>query len=429
MEQTSSKNDFTLEIESLAYGPYGIGRIDHQVIMVPATVPGDKISARLTDSKGNYAFGEMVRLLQPSPLRQTPPCPYVNDCGGCPWQQVQYQAQLKAKEQSIADALRRIGKLDGFELRPIIASPREYHYRRRIRLQCDKAKRIGFFRAFSHDLAEVDGCLIADGPLNKVIYPLRTWINELHTTIQHVEIVTGDETNEVVAAGRIAGEFIARDDSACERLIDQANGINGLILHGDNWRKEWGHTAVSIRSDDEICLKVEGDVFTQVNAEGNRTLLRELLAAGGFKKSDQLLELYSGAGNFTLSLAKRAQKVVAVESHRQSIDSGKRSAQLNGIHNIRWICAHVPAAVKQLAKQRERFSKIILDPPRAGAKGIDRSLASLAAEKILYVSCNPATLARDLAALARHGYKLSFVQPIDLFPQTFHVESLAVMIR
>jgi len=428
MEQTSSKTDFTLEIESLAYGPYGIGRLENQVIMVPATVPRDKISARLTHAKGNYAFGEIVRLLQPSPLRQTPPCPYVNDCGGCPWQQVQYAAQLKAKEQSVADALRRIGKLDGFELRPIIASPREYHYRRRIRLQCDKAKRIGFFRAFSHDLVEVDGCLIADGRLNKVIAPLRTWINELDTRVEHVEIVTGDEPNEVVAAGKITGEFIARDDSACERLIE-GSGINGLILYAENWRKEWGRTAVSMRSDDGICLKVEGDVFTQINAEGNRKLLRELLAAGGFEKSDHLLELYSGAGNFTLSLAKRAQKVVAVESYRQSIDSGKRSAQLNGIANIRWICAHVPAAVKQLTMQRERFSKIILDPPRAGAKGIDRNLAALGAEKILYVSCNPTTLARDLAALARHGYKLTSVQPIDLFPHTFHVETLAVMIR
>jgi 23S rRNA (uracil1939-C5)-methyltransferase len=177
MEQTSSKNDFSLEIESLAYGPHGIGRLDNQVIMVPATVPGDKISARLTHAKGNYAFGEIIRLLQPSPLRQTPPCPYINDCGGCPWQQVQYEAQLKAKEQSVADALRRIGKLDGFELRPIIASPREYHYRRRIRLQCDKAKRIGFFRAFSHDLVEVEGCLIADGRLNKVRYDGRACRN------------------------------------------------------------------------------------------------------------------------------------------------------------------------------------------------------------------------------------------------------------
>jgi 23S rRNA (uracil1939-C5)-methyltransferase len=429
MAQTNAKNDFTLEIESLAYGPYGIGRIDHQVIMVPATVPGDTISARVADAKGNYAVGAMVRLLQPSPLRQTPPCPYVNDCGGCPWQQVQYPAQLKAKEQSVADALRRIGKLDGFELRPIIASLHEYHYRRRVRLQCDTAKRMGFYRAFSHDLVEIDRCLIADNGLNKVLHPLRSWMNELETAVEHVEIVSGDDPDEIVAAGKAAGEFIQRDRSACERLLNQANGINGLILYGNNWRKEWGQTTVSIRNDDGICLKVGGDVFTQVNAEGNRLLLKELLAAGGFENNDRLLELYSGAGNFTLSLAKRAHNVVAVESYRQSIDSGKRSAQFNGIENIRWICAHVPVAVKRLAKQRENFSKIILDPPRAGAKGIDRDLASFDAERILYVSCNPATLARDLAALARHGYKLTLVQPIDLFPHTFHVESLAVMAR
>ncbi len=429
MKQTNAKTEFTLEIDSLAYGPYGIGRIDHQVLMVPATVPGDTISARVTDSKENYAFGEMVRLLKSSPLRQTPPCPYVSDCGGCPWQQVQYEAQLKAKEQSVADALRRIGKLDGFELRPILASPREYHYRRRIRLQCDKAKRIGFYRAFSHDLVEIGDCLIADRALNKVIHPLRNWINELDTQVEHVELVTGDDSNEIVAVGKIAGDYIPRDDSACERLIDQPDSISGVILHGENWRKAWGHTLVSVRSDDGICLKGDGDVFIQVNAEGNRELLRELLAAGGFEKNDRLLELYSGAGNFTLSLAKRAQQVVAVEGYRRSIDSGKRSAQFNDIANIRWICAHVPAAVRQLARERERFSKIILDPPRAGAKGIERNLASFSAQKILYVSCNPATLARDLSALAHHGYKLTFVQPIDLFPHTFHVETLAVMIR
>ena len=429
MKQPNAKTESTLEIQSLAYGPYGIGRINHRVIMVPATVPGDIIRVRVIDPKENYAVGENLRLLQSSPWRQTPPCPYVNNCGGCPWQQVRYEAQLKAKEQSVADALRRIGKLDGFELRPIIASPDEYHYRRRIRLQCDKTKRLGFFRAFSHDLVEIDGCLIADSALNNVLHPLRSWIRELDTAVEHVEILSGDDAGEIVAVGKASGEFMTRDDSACERFLNQATGINGLILHGDHWRRAWGQTTVSIRNDDGICLKVEGDVFMQVNAEGNRNLLKELLAAGGFKENDRLLELYSGAGNFTLSLAKRARNVVAVEGYRQSIDSGKRSAQFNGIQNIRWICAHVPAAVERLANARERFSKIILDPPRAGAKGIERDLASFNAKTILYVSCNPATLARDLAALARHGYKLTFVQPIDLFPHTFHVEALAVMIR
>ena len=429
MKQINAKNEFTLEIQSLAYGPYGIGRVANQVLMVPATVPGDRIDARVKERKGNYAVGEMLRLLAPSPLRQTPPCPYVPDCGGCSWQQVRYESQLKAKEQSVADALKRIGKLENFELRPIIASPREYRYRRRIRFQCDKARKMGFYRAFSHDLVVIDDCLIADSVLNTVIDPLRQWLNQLDTTIEHVEIVSGDDPQEIVAVGKVAGELLPRDDSVCERLIDKASGIDGLVLHGDAGRKAWGATAVSIRSDDGICLKVEADVFTQVNAEGNQELLKLLLAAAGFDQNDRVLELYSGAGNFTLSVARRAREIVAVEGHRPAIDSAKRSAQFNDIGNIHWIRANVPAAVERLAKRKERFSKIILDPPRAGAKGVDRDLAALGAAKILYVSCNPATLARDLSALAGRGYKLTMVQPIDLFPHTFHVETLAVVIR
>ncbi|HXV80471.1 MAG TPA: TRAM domain-containing protein, partial [Candidatus Binatia bacterium] len=213
MKQTNAKNEFTLEIQSLAYGPYGIGRIANQVLMVPATVPGDKINARVRDLKGNYAVGEMLQLLEPSPARQTAPCPYANDCGGCPWQQVRYETQLKAKEQSVADALKRIGKLEGFELRPIIASPREYRYRRRVRLQCNPAQGIGFYRAFSHDLVEIDDCLIADSAINTAIDPLRRWLNELDTTVEHVELVSSDDAQEIVAVGKVAGEFVPRDES------------------------------------------------------------------------------------------------------------------------------------------------------------------------------------------------------------------------
>jgi 23S rRNA (uracil1939-C5)-methyltransferase len=288
---------------------------------------------------------------------------------------------------------------------------------------------MGLYRAFSHDLVVIDDCLIAEEALNTVIHPLRRWLSHLDITIEHVEIVRGDDPQEVVAVGRVTGQLAPREDSVCEVLIDKSSGIDGLVLHGDGWRKAWGGTAVSIRSDEGICLKVEADVFTQVNAEGNRELLNMLLAAAGFDQNDRVLELYAGAGNFTLSVARRAREIVAVEGHGAAIQSAKRSAQFNGIGNIHWIRAHVPAAVERLAKRREHFSKIILDPPRAGAKGVDRDLAALGATKIVYVSCNPATLARDLSTLAGRGYKLAMVQPIDLFPHTFHVETLAIMIR
>ena len=158
-------------------------------------------------------------------------------------------------------------------------------------------------------------------------------------------------------------------------------------------------------------------------------MIEELVAVGNFQGQDRVLELYCGAGNFTLPLARRVKRIVAVEGDRPAIASGKLNAQNFRFDNIDWRCAAVPQAVAQFQRQRQTFSKIVLDPPRTGAKGIEADLAALGAETIAYISCNPTTLARDLAALTKHGYKLQTVQPMDFFPHTFHVESLAVMIR
>ena len=429
MIQTNPKNELTLEIDALSYGPYGIGRVEGKAVMIPKTAPGDNVVARITEARERYAVGELVRLIDASPLRQTPPCPYVAECGGCPWQHLRHEAQLQAKQQSVEDALRRIGKLETFELRPIIASPLSYHYRRRVRLQRNAGKRLGFFRSFSHDLVEIHRCHIADDRLNQVIEPLRRWSDQLSGDIEDLEVVTGDEPNQLVVFGQSAGKFDSRDSSICNDLVKRHDLINGLVLRGPGWRRTWGEALISILPEDGVRLKVDGDVFTQVNREGNRKLLNELLAAADFNRDDRVLELYSGAGNFTLSIAKRAGDIVAVEGYRAAIESGKRSAQFNGIANIHWIGSPVPAALAQLKKGRQRFSKIVLDPPRTGAKGIERDLVSLGAEKILYISCNPSTLARDLAGLTRQGYTLRTVQPIDLFPHTFHVETLATLAR
>ena len=426
MTQTNAKHELTLEIESLSYGPYGIGRHEGKAVMVPNTAPGDTVTARIIDSKERYDIGEVARLIVPSALRETPPCPYVGECGGCSWQHIRYDAQLKAKQQSVDDALRRIGKLHGFELRPIIPSPQEYHYRRRIRLQSED-KRLGFYRAASHQLVEIDSCLIADDKL-AIIESLRRLLKELVSAVDYLEIVTGDGPDQIVVVARLRDKFMARDQAACEDFLNQS-GVSGLILHNHNWRRIWGVATISVLLEDGICLKLDGDVFTQINREGNQIILNALLAVSEFDANDRVLELYCGAGNFTLSIARRVRDVVAVEGHRPSVDSGKLSAQFNGIGNVHWTCSAVPVAVQRLYNRRERFSKIVLDPPRTGAKGIDRDLASFGAETILYVSCNPTTLARDLAALATHGYKLASVQPIDLFPHTFHVETLAIMTR
>ncbi|HKY07758.1 MAG TPA: TRAM domain-containing protein, partial [Candidatus Binatia bacterium] len=159
MSQPNPKNEATLDIDRLSYGPYGIGRVEGRVMMVPHTASGDTIVARVVEDKDRFSIGKLVRVVRSSPVRRTPPCPYAGTCGGCSWQHIEYEHQLQAKQQSVEDALRRIGKLSGYDLRSIIPADHEFHYRRRIRLQVGPGRELGFYGASSHDLVQIDACL------------------------------------------------------------------------------------------------------------------------------------------------------------------------------------------------------------------------------------------------------------------------------
>ena len=429
MSPTHLSNPVVLQIDRLSYGPYGIGRISGKTVMIPDTAPGDTVEARIVHSKDRYDIGKLLRLITPSPQRQAPSCRYVGACGGCSWQHLAYKAQLEAKQHSVLDALQRIGRFADFELRPIIPSAVDFAYRRRIRLQVGAGRVLGFYGAASHHIVEIDSCRIADDRLNVALDGLRNWLRRLTTRIEYVEIVSGDSAEEIVAVGRAADFFSPQDEGVCANLVEASKSIQGLIVEGTDWRKAWGNTKVTVKVNGAVSLALEADGFTQVNPLGNRRMVAELLAAGGFRSDDSVLELYCGAGNFTLAIAQRCKEVVAVEGQRSSVAAGKLNAQKHGIDKIRWICSAVPRAVRELRMRRAQFAKIVLDPPRAGAKGLEADLGALGAGQIFYISCNPTTLARDLAGLAKCGYRLQTAQPFDFFPHTFHVETLAIMER
>lgn len=425
----NSTDTLQVKIDSLAYGPYGIARHAGRVVMVPLTVPGDEAEIAIVEEKNNYAVGRLIRLVRPSSERVEPPCPYVGECGGCPWQAVGYEAQLRAKAKSVEDALRRIGKLSGFELLPILSSPQEYGYRRRIRLQAGADKRLGFHRALTHELIEIDSCLIAAPAADRSIQLARDWAGRLRSTVRHVEIVAGDNGEQIVLVGKLDGALASEDDATCKHFLESNAAIQGLVLFGRGFRRAWGRGKASLECEDGLKMELDAEVFMQVNRDANRRLADELFQWGEFDNRDRVLELYSGAGNFTLPLARRVGEVVAVEGDSRAVENGRNNGKANGIENIRWVSAHAPNALKHLRAGRERYTKIILNPPRSGAKDLEDDLASFGAEKILYVSCNPATLARDLAALAAKGYKPKRIRPVDLFPHTFHVETVAEMTR
>ena len=426
---SNATDTLRLKIDALAYGPYGIGRHAGRVVMVPLTVPGDEIDAAIVEDKGNYAVGALVEILAPSPARQEPPCPYVGSCGGCPWQMVRYEAQLQAKEKSVVDALKRIGKIENYELLPILASPDQYRYRRRIRLHAGAGRKLGFHRLFSHELIEIATCLIATEGADRRIDCARAWAERLESRLVELEIVESDGGEKIVFAGKIDGDIAAADDAVSKRFLEEHRDVAGLVLFGKNCRRTWGRGTITVEPEDGVKMEVDAEVFTQVNRRGNRRLVSELVEWGAFAPSDHVLELYSGAGNFTLPLARRAGTVVAVEGDAGAVENGKRNGVENGLKNIRWIQTHVPKAARRLREAGEKFTKIVLDPPRSGAKGLEEDLTALGAEKIFYVSCNPATLARDLAALAQKGYAVKRVRPFDLFPHTFHVETLVETAR
>jgi 23S rRNA (uracil1939-C5)-methyltransferase len=419
-----------VKIHSLSYGPYGVGRSDGQAVLTPLTAPGDEARIRIVQQHKSYAIGQMTDLLNASPLRQTPLCPYFGKCGGCPWQHVDYTAQLAAKEKSVDDALRRIGKLEGFELFPIVPSPAEYGYRSRLRLQVDGQKSAGLYRAFSHEIIEIDSCRITDSKADSNLGCLKEWINQLKTPVQQAEVVRGDDAEQIVfVAEAREGAFSTDDEQACSLFLSRHKEIRGLTLLGRGWRRSWGEGKITLYPEDGTKIAVDSETFTQANRAANRLLVQKLLDWTELHPTDRILELYSGAGNFTLPVARRSERVSAVERSPSAVQSGRENSRANGLENIRWICSPAPNAVRYLVKNGAKFSKIILNPPRSGAKGLEKDLSALEAERMFYISCDPATLARDLAGLNRFGYRVTRIQPFDLFPHTFHVETLAEIVR
>ena len=416
----------SLTIETLTHGPWGLGRDHGKVILVPLTVPGDQVAAEVEEEHKRYSVARTVSLLRPSPERRTAPCPYAGTCGGCSWQQVAYDAQLRAKQQNVTDALTRVGGLSGFEIQPILPAPREFQYRRRIRLHVDDAGTLGFRRAFSRDLVEIANCLIADPDADRGIGVAAQWIQRLETRVSGVEILSADQPGRFVLSATTRHRLRGADARACQETV--AGPVAGIIVAGPGWRRQWGETTLSFVVDGDLTLTHDADTFGQVNPDGNRGLVDELLSWGAFGARDHVLELYAGAGNLTLPMARRVRKVTAVEASRKLVQNGERNAENNGLHNIRWRPQDAARGVEELIRQGLRFSTLVLNPPRTGAKEVAPRLAALGARKILYVSCNPATLARDLRQLAAQGYALRRVRPVDLFPQTFHVEVLAELV-
>jgi 23S rRNA (uracil1939-C5)-methyltransferase len=423
--------DIELTIDSLAFGGSGVGRHDGKAVFVPLTAPGDRVSCRIVREKARYAEAEMLALLEPAPQRRVAPCPVFGICGGCQWQHLPYTEQGRWKERIFADQLRRQGGIVEPTVLPLVPSPNEWHYRSRVQFKCRQTENgfvIGFYKRASHYVIDVTHCPITDERLNGVLTLFRQWLPAAPdpACIPQVDLEIGSD-----GAVRAVVHCLGEEGALAAFLQPLAEGA-GIALFLQPGRKE---TLLAVCGSGELEIEVDepplqlaygAGGFAQVNLAQNRELVRAVVVAAALTGRERILDLYCGMGNFSLPLARRAGEVIGVEDYAPAIEQARRNARRNGISNAVFHAMPAEGAAARLTGGSP-FDLVVLDPPRSGAFAVVKELLRLPPRRILYVSCDPATLARDLKSLLHQGFELLWSRPFDLFPQSSHTESLSLL--
>lgn len=431
-----------VEITSLAYGGKGVGRINGKVVFVPFTAPGDIVEAEIVSDKKGYSEGEIRRIERPSPARVTPLCRLYGECGGCSLQHMDYGAQLEWKQRILEETLRRVGKLEieSFYGPPLssapeavrfegpIASPGEFNYRSRARFQWN-GRGAGFFASGSHRVVDMDECPLLDPLLNESYFDIKELLKSLEGPgISSFELVLSERDSKTVA---IFNAHEARPLPWAKALAGVRH-LKGFEVRASADRRRKGRrvaaegdTAVSYAAG-EIIFSAGAGVFSQVNRLQNRNLVGKAVEFAALSGKETVVDLFSGAGNLTLPLARGAKEAIGVEADREAAIEGGRNAARNAMENARFYPEDSALWLKRNLNvlEDEGGSVLVLDPPRGGEPQIARSLSGARPGSILYISCSPPTLARDLSFLAGLGYRVSRAVLIDMFPQTYHVESI-----
>jgi len=414
--------ELTVRVEALSYGRMGVARHQGKVVFVEGAAPGDLARVRVRTEHDTYCEADVVDVLEPGAARVAPPCPIVEQCGGCCWQHVAYSEQLRAKRTAVADALTRIAGIPEPPVRAVVPSPRELGYRNRLRLRFDGG-RLGFYRARTHSLVPIADCLIADDRVRAALPEVERFVATLETRVTRVEIASRGSLPGVVLALNSGGRLRRADTHRIHDYLARADhSVAGVMMWGRGWRREWGDVTRVETAADDIAIETRGASFGQVNTAANTLLVAAVLEAAAASASDHVLDLYAGTGNFSLPLARRALRVDAVEFDAHAAKAARACALRHHITNVEF---HAATVEQHLARRDTgRVDVVVANPPREGLGATAHAIARLGAPRFVYVSCNPATLARDLKIFTQAGYALHDVAPFDLFPHTFHVETV-----
>ncbi len=419
-------------VEKLVYGGSGLARLGTgQAVFVSGVLPGERALVRIRRKRKGFFEADLVSLITPSKGRITPPCAGEKQCTGATWAHISYPAQLALKQDILADSLKRTAGITPKRFLPIIPSPRTDHYRLRTQFNVRTsggAQRIGFFRQGSYDLIEVEDAFLIHPLINKVLRGIRALSHALPFLKEiHINATPAGEAHLLFFSEQKSYPAMEAFFSELRQAVPEVIGLTGFADRKKAFAL--GKNRMTLEVEGLTLQATEGN-FYQVNWEQNRNMVRTVLDFAGLKGSETVLDLYCGIGNFSLPLAKKAGTVIGIESGYSAIEDAKVNAERHGITNTEFIADDMEKGLKTLIQRKMRADVIVLDPPRAGAtlKVAERVLAFVP-NKIVYVSCNPSTLARDLKYFHLFGFRLDRLQPIDMFPYTYHIECVAEMVR
>jgi len=405
---------FDLQLGKLTYGGDAMGRLeDGRAVFVPFGLPGERVRLRLTEEKRNFARGEILEILEPSPERIVPRCKHFGVCGGCHYQHLPYEDQLTAKTEILRDQLTRIGKIEDPPVQEMVASPSPWNYRNHVQFHLTETGKLGYVRAQMPTVFAIEECHLPEGFLNG-IWPQLEF--EPGTNIERISVRTGKDHDSMLILESNSPETPVLEIEA-EISVAHVFEENGIVIAGND------HILISVLGRD---FRVSAASFFQVNTAMAEMMVKHLLTCLPVSPSTTLLDVYCGAGLFSAFLAPKCERVIGIESSPSACEDF--SFNLDEFNNVELYEGLAEDVIPHLEVVKPDI--ILVDPPRAGLeKYVVDGILRLRPKIVAYVSCDPSTLARDAARLINGGYRLKDVTPFDLFPQTYHIECISLFER
>jgi 23S rRNA (uracil1939-C5)-methyltransferase len=444
--------EYIVDITGMGYEGEGVGKVNNFTIFVQGALLGEKVKVKIVKAAKNYAHGKLMEVVEASGGRTEPLCPIYKRCGGCQTQHMSYEAQLQFKTQRVKEVMERIGRLEDVIVHPIIGMENPYRYRNKVQLPVGIVNgevKVGFYAPRSHDIIPMESCHIQDETADKVISLAKQWISEYNISVyneaedrgnlRHIMIRKGFKTGEVMVVLVTREEKLPYAKEFVELITNNIDGIASIVQNINSQKTNkvlglknktlWGRDTISDYID-KFKFSISPLSFFQVNPVQTEVLYGKTLEYAALSGEQTVFDAYCGTGTISLFISQKAKKVYGVEIVPEAIEDAIKNAEGNHVENVEFLVGESEKVIPELIEKGIKAEVVVVDPPRKGCeRGLLEAIAKMQPERIVYVSCDPATLARDLGILKDLGFKTKEVQPVDMFPQTAHVESVALIER